>query len=460
MTGDKGTLQEVFSRIDWEAAQSEALAYLQELIRIETINPPGNEHRAARRLEAILAKEGIESQVLEAAPGRSNLLAYLPGSLGDRSRLMLSSHLDVVAVERGAWRRDPFGAEVADGCVWGRGAFDMKSKTAFDLMTMLLTKRLGLELRNGLLLCAVADEEAGSRLGSQWLVERHPEKVRSKYVFNEAGGFPVEGFGRRFYPIQVAERGLCWLKLTVTGEPGHGSMPRPDSAPIKLARVVCRLGESRLPLHVTAEARAFFRHLASGLGSGEGSILPDPSELDSRAGDLEQMPLLGSFLYPMLHNTVSPNVLHCGSKINVIPGEASVELDGRLLPGQSSSDLIREIREIVGEEPKLEILATSEGVRMPEEGAMFELLREAIVERDPQAVVLPWLMPGFTDSKNWSRLGALCYGFHPVSLPPGEPIGTLAHGHNERILVEGFYAGLKTYLTAVWRYCLDGDGST
>jgi len=451
------TAIDLLEQVRWSKVHEEALEYLRGLLRINTVNPPGNESAAADYVAQALSREGIEVERLEAAPGRSNLIARLSGRLGGKDALMLSSHLDVVAVEPDAWRHDPFGAVVAEGCIWGRGAFDMKSKTAFDLMALLLTRRLGIDLTHDLMMCAVADEETGSRLGSAWLVENHPDLVRARYVFNEAGGFSMEALGKKFFPVQVAEKGLCWLRLTMRGDPGHGSVPQPDSAPVKLARVVTRLAETPLPLHMTPEAQAFLQELSRGLEDGGGtSLFPAGSDMESLAPQLEQIPVLGKVLLPMFHNTLSPNIIRAGSKINVIPGHASVELDGRLLPGQSSDDLIAEIRAVVGDEPEIEVLLTTEGVTMPTETRMFELIKQALTRNHPAGVVLPWLMPGFTDSRNWSRLGASCYGFHPVSLPAGTSVNSLAHGHNERITIDGFFTGLETYLSAVWSYCLSG----
>src|SRR5208337_1949020 len=246
---------------------------------------------------------GLDGTLVEAAPTRANLITRLAGNDPAMPPLMLSSHTDVVPVEAGRWSRAPFGGEVADGCIWGRGAIDMKSKCAMDLGLILALKRAGVALDRDLIVAAVADEEAGSELGARYLVENHPELVRAGFVLNETGGFTLHLGERRFYPIQVAEKGFVTVKMTVTGAPGHGSMPRTDTAIAWMADLIGRITRTPMPRRPTA----LMRSMLSDLGIA-----------------IDKAPPL---FRPMLSNTVTPTILRAGYKDNVIPGEAWVLLD-------------------------------------------------------------------------------------------------------------------------------------
>ena len=244
--------------MDWPAATAEALVHFKQLLRIDTTNPPGNERAAADYLGRVLDREGIPYRIVESEPTRASLVARLAGS-GKNAPLMLNGHLDVVPVEREHWRHDPFGAEEHEGCIWGRGAVDMKNMVAMSLMTLILLKRAGMALERDVIFAAVADEEAGSRLGAQFLVEHHPELVRAEYVLNEIGAYTLHLGDAVFYPIQVAEKGICWFELTAQGTAGHGSMPRPDNAVVRIARAIDALGTVRLPFHDVPVVESFLR---------------------------------------------------------------------------------------------------------------------------------------------------------------------------------------------------------
>src|SRR6201997_4462939 len=238
-------------RILWENFKRETLDHLRALIRLDTTNPPGNERIAADYLARALSQEGIEPLLIEPAPLRTSLVARIPGGDSSKAPLMLSSHTDVVPVEAARWTRSPFAAELADGCIWGRGAIDMKSKCAMDLMLVLALKRSGAIALRDLILAAVADEEAGSELGARFLVENHPDLVNAGFVLNETGAFTLFIGDRRFYPIQVAEKGFVTVKMTLTASPGHGSMPRPDTAIAWMADLVTRLTRTPMRRRVT-----------------------------------------------------------------------------------------------------------------------------------------------------------------------------------------------------------------
>jgi acetylornithine deacetylase/succinyl-diaminopimelate desuccinylase-like protein len=404
-------------RITWENFERETLDHLRALIRLDTTNPPGNERIAADYLARALSCEGIEPVLIEPAPLRTSLIARIAGRDRSKPALMLSSHTDVVPVEASRWRRAPFGAELADGCVWGRGAIDMKSKCAMDLMLMIGQRDL--------ILAAVADEEAGSELGARHLVENHPELVNAGFVLNETGAFTLFIGERRFYPIQVAEKGFVTVKMTVTASPGHGSMPRVDTAIAWMADLIIRLTRTPMRRRVIPLIRRVLNEL---------EILP------------EKAPPL---FHPMMANTVSPTIVRAGYKDNVIPGEATVILDGRTLPGEDEKGFLRELREIVGPEPILEVIKSAPPAEASFDTPLFRLLRSRTEAADPGARAIPWMLPGATDSKFYTQLGATCYGFAPVRLDAKMPFGSLYHGNDERMPVEGLLWGLRLYADVV-----------
>jgi acetylornithine deacetylase/succinyl-diaminopimelate desuccinylase-like protein len=415
-------------RTPWETFERETLDHLRALVRLDTTNPPGNECLAADYLRAAFGREAIDCVTIEPQPTRANLVARLAGRDRSLAPLMLSSHTDVVAVEANRWTRDPFGAEVADGCVWGRGTIDMKSKGAMDLGLALAIKRAGLLPACDLIIAAVADEEAGSELGARYLVNHHPELIRAGHVLNETGGFTLHLGERRFYPIQVAEKGFVTVKLTVSGSPGHGSMPRADTAIAWIADLIGRITRTPMPRRVTP----LMRRTLADLG-----IVPDKAP---------------ALFRPMLSNTVTPTILRAGYKDNVIPGEAWVILDGRTLPGEDERSFLRELRDIVGPEPTLEVIKQAPPVEASSETPLFDLIRSRTEAADPGARAIPWMLPGATDSKFYAQLGATCYGFAPVRLEPRMPFGSLYHGNDERMPIGGFLWGLRLYTDVVLNF--------
>ncbi|HKV54199.1 MAG TPA: M20/M25/M40 family metallo-hydrolase [Candidatus Binataceae bacterium] len=408
-------------RIPWENFERETLDNLRTLVRLDTTNPPGNERIAADYLAGMLAREGIAPVKIEPAPSRTSLIARIPGHDRSKPPLMLSSHTDVVPVEASRWTRAPFGAELADGCIWGRGAIDMKSKCAIDLGIALALKRAGLTPERDLIVAAVADEEAGSELGARYLVEHHPELVRAGFVLNETGGFTLFMGERRFYPIQVAEKGFVTVKMTIMATPGHGSMPRADTAIAWMAELITRLTRTPMRRRLTPLIRQTL---------GELGIVPDKAP-----------PLFR----PMMANTVSPTIVRAGYKDNVIPGEASVILDGRTLPGEDERSFMRELREIVGPEPALEVIKSAPPAEAPFDTPLFRLIKSRTEAADRGARAIPWMLPGATDSKFYAQLGAICYGFAPVRLDPKMPFGSLYHGNDERMPIDGLLWGLRLY---------------
>ncbi|MDO8520152.1 MAG: M20/M25/M40 family metallo-hydrolase [Deltaproteobacteria bacterium] len=431
--------------MNWETIQAEALNHFQNLIRINTTNPPGNEIEAVKYISALLQKEGIPHEIFEPAPGRASLIARITGT-GAKKPLLLTSHLDVVPVEAEKWSHPPFSGEIHDGCVWGRGAVDMKQMAAMSLMMLLTAKRNGVRLSRDLIFAAVADEEAGCQWGSQWLVENKPQLLDAEYALNEVGGFCVTIGEHRLYPIGVAEKGICWFKITVEGDPGHGSIPHDNQAVVKMSGAVSRIGEKTMPFHQTAIACRFVNQLAKHEKSLRSLVLKGLTLKLFNRFILEKIfpdKRKARSFHALFHNTMSPTVFKAGSKINVIPSTAELSIDGRILPGETVESFIEEARQIIGPGFGLEILRSWKPLEVPHDNPFFDLLAQSLKANDSQAVAVPYLMPGFTDAAHYNRLGIKTYGFAPVRLPPGMDFSSLFHGHNERIPVDGFYFGLK-----------------
>jgi len=438
-----------------DGAFQEALAHFQSLLRMDTSNPPGNEKQACQYIGAVLQKEKIPFEILESAPGRANLVARLQGD-GSRSPLLLNAHLDVVPAEREHWTHDPFGGEVDQGFVWGRGALDMKNMAAMSLMSVLLLGRQKSPLKRDVIFTAVADEEAGGALGSGWLVEHHAEKIRAEYALGEFGGFSRITDGNHFYPVQIAEKGICWLRIRAQGAPGHGSLPNWDGSVGKIGRAAHLLGKTRLPFHLTRETREYVQALASHQPFPKNRVLRQV--LNPRLSRIVLERVLpdkdvARSLYAVLHNTANPTVIRGGNKVNVLPSEAALEVDGRLLPGQTSEDFVREVRHVIGEGYQIEVLRYQPGVAVSPRDPILGYMADALRHHDPSAIVVPYMLPGFTDATHYSRLGIRCFGFSPVKLPPNFNFLGLIHGHDERIPVEGFRFGLRVLSDLVHTLC-------
>ena len=445
--------------VKWKDVEGEATALLQSLMRVDTTNPPGDEIKAAKVLAASLKEDGIESELIESAPGRANLIARLKSN-GSAQPLLLAGHLDVVpAGDLNRWTHPPFGGVLADGMIWGRGAVDMKNMVAMSAMVLKLLHRHEVPLRRDVILAAVADEEDGCEYGSRFLVENHPDKVRAGWGLGELGGFPTMAGKARIMPVQTAEKGVCWFRLTTRGTPGHGSMPRPDSAVIKMAIALKKLGETPLPLHVTPVVDQFIRAVARLQPIPDRFVLPQILNprlsrliLERIFPDKER----GQLFAALMRNTVSPTVLRAGQKTNVIPDVASVEIDGRLVPGQSSAALFAEVRNIVGHDVELEVIREAPGVgNAPADSELWREICSAVKHSHPELPVIPYMIPGFTDGAYFSRLGVRWYGFSPVWLRPelGLNFADLFHGFNERIPEDGYHWGLRTLHRVVAGFC-------
>ncbi|MFH1568180.1 MAG: M20/M25/M40 family metallo-hydrolase [Gemmatimonadota bacterium] len=443
--------------IDWEAAGREVTGYLQALIRIDTTNPPGNETAAARYLAGILEREGIAPAVTESAPRRGNVTGRLRG--GSAAPLLLLGHTDVVGVEAARWTHPPFGGELVDGYVWGRGALDMKCMVAAELMVLLLLKRQGATLRRDVLFAATADEEAGEGgHGIGWLLDHHPEQVEAPVVLTEGGGSDLCVNGQRYYTCQVGQKGTCRLRVRASGSPGHGSMPHDDNAVVRLCRALAGLDGARLPTHVSAGLRGYVEGIAAHQPEAVAVLLRRALEPGHSDDALEQLPLPSSFkdqLRALMRNTASLTMLVAGSKINVIPAEAVAHVDGRLAPGQTQETFLAELRSQLGDDVEIEVLLYRQGLEATADTDFFRTVQAVMARHDPEAPVLPSMSTGGTDAKHICprRPAAQVYGFMPHHQRAGEEEMRLIHGHDERIAVENLVFGTRVLYDLVLEYC-------
>lgn len=436
--------------IDWDAITEEATNLLSEFIRIDTSNPPGRERAACDWLAGLFRREGIDdiafydaSDDSEHGVDRMNMTVTMRGS-GGKQRLILLSHTDVVPVERQYWDFEPFSGAVANGTIYGRGALDMKSMGIMEMMAMFLIKRHGIPHSRDIVYMALADEEAGGTWGIEWMERHHPDLLQAEYVINEGGWGSAEVFGvrRPAFNCSISEKGPLWLRLTVEGRPGHGSVPHPDNALERLVRALNRIQEWARPVTVVPELQAFFDRLYRG---GVLQDAPSDETLQKLAGEH----LLARAI---LSNTVSTTTAHSGMKHNVIPGIAEATIDCRLLPGQDPDDFTQQIRDVVGDEKvRIEPVFVSSTLASPIETELFGIIEDAVHDHVEDALVLPSVSAGFTDSRIFRQHGITSYGFIPYLLEQEEAM--TVHGHNERITIENLRLGMQILFETVRRLC-------
>jgi acetylornithine deacetylase/succinyl-diaminopimelate desuccinylase-like protein len=429
----------------------------QSLLRIDTTNPPGHERPAAELIARALREVGLEPQLLEAERDRTNVVVRVRGT-GAQPPLLVTAHLDVVEADPAKWRRPPFSGEEHEGCLWGRGAIDMKNMAAMCTAIVRRIVATGARLERDLIFAAVADEEAGCDLGSRFLVEQHRALVEAEYAIGESGGFSLHLGDTTFYPVQVAEKGFCWIRARLRGEPGHGSMPRHDSVVTRLGEALVKVGEAQLPVHATRYVESFL----DALRARQPAMIQPLVKLVARPYLLARVARLvpgasiARSFSALLANTAAATVVRAGNKTNVIPGLADFEIDGRTLPGQSDEDLIRELRAVLGEEVELEIVKSAPPtVTEPYESPVFDIIKRQVEAREPEAVVIPYMIPGFTDAKYFSRTGARWYGFSPVKIEKASGIrfADMFHGNDERVPVAGLAWGVEVLDAVVREVC-------
>ena len=414
---------------------SEAVGLLQELIRVDTTNPPGNETAAAELLRDYLEAAGVECELYARVPERANLVARIRGT-GDGPSLALLSHTDVVLADATEWERDPFGGELVDGHVWGRGALDMKGEVVASAVALATLAREGWRGAGDLIFIAAADEEVGDGFGLQWLVEAHPDAVRADFSINEGAGDRVELGGKVLYLCSTAEKMSAPFRLRVLGRSGHASMPSiADNALVKAAPFVERLGAFTTEPRLIPEVEAFL-----------GVLFDDvPAAPDALAAARAVGGVAAELIEPLLSMTVAPTMIRASDKRNVIPALCEVTVDVRLLPGQSPAEAEAELRAFLGDGAyELENYERQGGTRSPIGGPLWDAVQSFVDLEEPGATAAPTCVAGFTDS-HWMReaFGTVAYGFFPARALDPEVAARLIHSANERVPVADLELGLR-----------------
>jgi len=422
----------------------------RDLIQLDTTNPPGEERIAVELIERLLVDAHIECARYASEPGRPNLVARVKGR-GEGPPLLMQGHVDVVTTVNQDWHHGPFGGDIIDGYLWGRGALDMKSGVAMMVAALIRAKARG-GAAGDLVLAVLADEEAGGICGAKWLVDAHPELFTGvRHAIGESGGVALHLGGRRFYPIMVSEKRGCQMLVTLRGPGGHGSIPARGGAMAKLGELLVKLDAARLPVHVTTPVRhqleAMRDALDEPLKSRIGALL-DPARTDAA---LAELGALSRGLDASLHNTVNATIVNGGLKVNVIPSEVTVQLDGRLLPGFGPEDMLQELRAVVGPEPEIDV--TLVGPAQPEvDLSAFAHFASVLEEADRGCVPVPSLVTGGTDARHFARLGIRTYGFLPLNIPPDFNSSPTIHAADERVPVSAIEFGAECVYEAAMRY--------
>lgn len=408
---------------------------LRELIRVDTTNPPGHEAAAAAIISQALRDHDIRVETYAKDPHRPNVIARISGR-GVAPPFLMQGHTDVVPTADQRWTHDPFAGEVIDGWVWGRGALDMKGPLVMMIDALVRVATSGRPPAGDVILAAVADEERLGTNGARFLVEEHPEIFDGvRFCIGEFGGFPFHLDGTKFYPIQVAERIGVYLELTFEGPAGHGSLGVDDAAMAKMGKALVALDRKKMPITITPAARLMLEGLVehtSGVARAAIRRLLNPRTAGAT------LKVLGSqlgLLEPMLRSTVSPTTVSGGESPNVIPPQVTLGLDGRMLPGVTVDEMVRDLRAIVGDDVTITPHTDGSTSQADPDMGLFPVMRDAIVELDPEAVPLPFLMPAVTDGRWFAELGIQPYGFHPMNLPEDFNFQTTVHAADERIPV-------------------------
>ncbi|MCI3275708.1 M20/M25/M40 family metallo-hydrolase [Streptomyces cylindrosporus] len=420
--------------------EDEVVDLCRDLIRIDTSNygdhsGPG-ERAAAEWVAGKLAEVGLEPRIFESHPGRASTVARIEGADPSRPALLIHGHLDVVPANADDWTHHPFSGEAADGCVWGRGAVDMKDMDAMTLAVVRDRLRSGRKPPRDIVLAFLADEEAGGTYGARHLVDNHRDLFDGvTEAISEVGGFSFTvNEQRRLYLIQTAEKGMHWMKLTVVGTAGHGSMIHRDNAITELSEAVARLGRHKFPVRVTKTTRAFLDELGDALGTEL-----DPEDME---GTLARLGGIAKLIGATLSNTANPTQLGAGYKVNVIPGEATAHVDGRFLPGYEE-EFLADIDKILGPKVRREDVHADKAVETTFDGALVDAMQSALLAEDPAAKAIPYMLSGGTDAKSFDDLGIRGFGFAPLKLPPELDFAGMFHGVDERVPVDGLKFGVR-----------------
>lgn len=422
------------------SGEDEVVDLCRDLIRIDTSNygdhsGPG-ERKAAEWVAEQLAEVGLEPQIFESHKGRASTVARIEGEDPSRPALLIHGHTDVVPANAADWTYDPFAGEIADGCVWGRGAVDMKDMDAMTLAVVRDRMRSGRKPPRDIVLAFLADEEAGGIYGARYLVDKHPGLFEGvTEAIGEVGGFSFTvNENLRLYLVETAQKGMHWMRLTVEGTAGHGSMTNNDNAITELCEAVGRLGRHTWPVRVTKTVRSFLDELSDALGTPL-----DPDDMDAT---LAKLGGIAKMVGATLRNSAAPTMLGAGYKVNVIPGQATAHVDGRFLPGYED-EFFADLDRILGPRVKREDVHADKALETDFDGKLVDAMQTALKAHDPIARAVPYMLSGGTDAKSFDDLGIRCFGFAPLQLPPELDFAGMFHGVDERVPVEGLKFGVR-----------------
>jgi len=428
--------------------QDEAVEWLQQYIGVNTVNPPGNELRGVAFFAAILEAEGIEYETVETAPGRGNVWARLEG--GDEPALILLHHMDVVPADERFWTVDPFAAEVQDGLIYGRGTLDTKTSGILHLAAFISLHRSDTPLRRDVIFMATADEEAGGFFGAGWMVENRPEVFEDVgFVLNEGGGGSVVD-GNVQFGVEVTQKVPYWIRLTTTGEPGHGSRPNASSSVTEMIEALDRLRAHSFEARIIPAVATFFRGTAAGHPEPWRSRMADPETALLQPGVLREFQDYDPGLHTLTRNTCSITRLEGSGKINVVPPETSAEIDCRLLPDQDPDAFLAELRGVLGEEVEDSVMIGFTPAITSTDTDLYRALEEVTLAEFPGANFVPRVLGGFTDSHFTRDLGIASYGYSAMAVPQADASGV--HGNDERVSVENVRRGVAMTLQLLRRF--------
>ena len=420
--------------------EEDVVKLCQELIQIPSVNfgeGKGDEKAAAEYVAAKMKEVGIASKIYESAPNRCSVVARIEGKDKSKPGLVVNGHLDVVPANAADWSVDPFSGAIKDGCIWGRGAVDMKNMDAMILAVIRLWAKHNYQPERTIVIVFFADEEAGGIYGSRWMAEKHPEVFAGcSETVSEVGGFSLTLLsGKRVYAIEASQKGIEWMRLTAEGVAGHGSMVNNANAVTRLSEAIAKIGNYTWPQRITKTSDLFFQKISE--------ISGKPYDKNNLQPLIDEVGPMGKMIGATLCNTTNPTMLEAGYKANVIPQSASAVVDGRTLPGYEK-ELLDTVRSLVGEHVKVESLVSDIPLEVEFGGPLVDAMIAAIKSEDPEGIPIPYLLSGGTDNKALAKLGIVGYGFSPLKLPPDLDFTGLFHGIDERVPVDSLQFGART----------------
>lgn len=435
-----------------QSIEDEALDWLQAFIKIDTINPPGNETRAVEFIANILEAEGIPNKTAESAPGRGNIWARLEG--GDKPALILLQHTDVVPADPQYWSTDPLSGEIKDGFLWGRGTLDMKGTGISQLATFISLKREGLPLNRDVVLVATADEEAGGLFGAGWLIEHHPEIFEGAGLLINEGGSGEQSAKELIFNVEVTQKVPVWLRLVAVDTPGHGSMPNATSSVTRIVDALSTLRANPFPPRIVPAVDAMFQSLSLSASAEWEEAFSNIAASVKEPGFLEKLQAHSAFLHALTRDTCSMTRFEASNKINVVPPEAWAEIDCRILPDRPSEIFVSELREMIKHTGvKIEVIMAFTPAVTSTNTLLYRAIEEVTAERHPGSRVMPAVASGFTDSHFTRDLGIASYGFDPIVVPESE--FSRIHGNDERVNVAAFKRGVVDHLAIIKAVVID-----